>query len=78
MINDDAEEPAQTISFLKSKPTPSLRPYARGFSADDEDASVAVSFCIGEGQADWGPLTLYGLMRNGDILAICPFLPARA
>ena len=49
-----------------------------GFSADDINASRAVAFCFGEGKGDWGPLTIYGLMKNGDISAISPFLPKRS
>lgn len=56
---------------------PSRKPKS-GFSADDEDASSAVGFCFGAGRGDWGSLTVYGLMKNGDILAVCPFLPKRA
>jgi hypothetical protein len=25
--------------------------------------------CVGQGKADWGPLTLYALMRNGDVVS---------
>ncbi|KAE8256000.1 hypothetical protein A4X13_0g2851 [Tilletia indica] len=28
-------------------------------------------------QDDWSPFTIYSLLRNGDIYALCPFLPAR-
>lgn len=49
-----------------------------GFSADDVNASKAVAFCFGAGKGDWGALTLYGLMKNGDIVSVCPFLPSKA
>ncbi|MBW0479075.1 hypothetical protein O181_018790 [Austropuccinia psidii MF-1] len=35
----------------------------------------AVSICLGTGSGDWGPLTLYCIMQNGDLYAICPYLP---
>ncbi|KAK0550061.1 hypothetical protein OC846_003818 [Tilletia horrida] len=28
-------------------------------------------------QDDWAPFTLYALLRNGDVYATCPFLPAK-
>ena len=71
-IGDDAEEPAQTVSFAPKQAAP------RGFSADDEDEGTAVAFALGEGESDWGPATLYGLMRSGDVVALCPFLPKKA
>ena len=84
-ISVDVEEPAQTLSFSHSTATSAARGSAPGtprggkrFSADDEGAEVATGMCIGEGEGDWGPLTIYGLMRNGDIYALSPFLPRRA
>lgn len=49
-----------------------------GFSAVDEGASKAVAMCLGEGKGDWSAMTLFGLMRNGDVVALCPFLPKKA
>lgn len=76
-----------------------------GLSADDDDATTAVSFslCVTDtpfprstifdrddeqawaasasqtrGPSDWSPLTIFGLMKNGDVYAICPFLPKSA
>ncbi|KDE05844.1 hypothetical protein MVLG_03787 [Microbotryum lychnidis-dioicae p1A1 Lamole] len=84
-ISTDVEEPTQTLSFIEDHPqqtsrsTPSKRSGGpRGFSAEDKNAKKAVAMCLGGGQADWGPLTLFGLMRNGDVVAICPFLPKKA
>ncbi|EGF98907.1 uncharacterized protein MELLADRAFT_95061 [Melampsora larici-populina 98AG31] len=37
------------------------------FSAEDVSATNAVSMCFGTGIGDWGPMTLYGLMENGDL-----------
>jgi hypothetical protein len=39
---------------------------------------AAAAMCVGQGKADWGPLTLYALMRNGDVVSLCPFLPKKA
>ncbi|KAJ1030336.1 hypothetical protein NDA16_001246 [Ustilago loliicola] len=76
-----------------------------GLSAEDDDATTAVSFtlCVSEsslsrstpfdddrdqagkiadsasrGPSDWSPLTIFGLMKNGDVWALCPFLPKSA
>lgn len=79
-ISEDAEEPAQTVSF-SPKSADDGQQHGRGgavFSSDDVDDAKAVAFAMGEGKGDWGPLTLYCLMRSGDILAVCPFLPKRA
>ncbi|KAL8291645.1 hypothetical protein RQP46_001903 [Phenoliferia psychrophenolica] len=76
-IADDAEEPAQTVSLARAAPATDRN--SRGaFSSDDVDESTAVAFSLGQGESDWGPLTLYGLMRSGDIVALCPFLPKKA
>ncbi|GAA5974148.1 hypothetical protein JCM11641_003465 [Rhodosporidiobolus odoratus] len=75
-INEDVEEPAQTVSFVRKPEKESGTRY--GFSAEDQDASRAVGMTVGEGKGDWGPLTLYALMRNGDIVSLCPFLPKKA
>ncbi|SNX81648.1 uncharacterized protein MEPE_00353 [Melanopsichium pennsylvanicum] len=76
-----------------------------GVSAEDDDATTAVSFslCVTDASlpratsfdqdkdqawaaaasrtkapSDWSPLTVFGLMKNGDIWALCPFLPKSA
>ncbi|SCV72733.1 BQ2448_4270 [Microbotryum intermedium] len=85
-ISTDVEEPTQTLSFVNdlqrqqaSRSTPVKRSGGVGaFSAEDRNAKKAVAMCVGGGKADWGPLTLFGLMRNGDVVAICPFLPKKA
>lgn len=41
-----------------------------GGTSNDADTSSAPS--------DWNPLTVFGLQRNGDVYALCPFLPKRA
>ncbi|KAK4690605.1 nucleoporin NUP82, partial [Phenoliferia sp. Uapishka_3] len=73
-INEDTEEPAQTVSFCEKEE-------GRGmgtFSSEDRKERKAVAFCVGGGVADWGPLTVYGLMESGDVVALCPFLPKKA
>ncbi|GAA5903052.1 hypothetical protein JCM6882_009679 [Rhodosporidiobolus microsporus] len=75
-ISEDVEEPAQTLSFTRS--AEDGKSARGGFSAEDEDASRAVGMCVGEGKGDWGPLTLYALMQNGDVVSLCPFLPKKA
>lgn len=72
-IGYDAEEPAQTVDLR-----PSESRGRGGFSSDDAGEGTAVAFCLGEGKGDWRPLTLYALMRSGDIVAVCPFLPKKA
>ncbi|PWZ02689.1 hypothetical protein BCV70DRAFT_196935 [Testicularia cyperi] len=84
--------------------------YAGGLTAEDDDATTAVSFslCISQAPssapatifdaagndqdqnewasaarrarapADWSPLTVFCLMKNGDIWAVCPFMPRNA
>ena len=44
---------------------------------DDLEREVA-SFTLGKGRADWGPLTVYAVMKSGDIYSICPYLPTNA
>ena len=67
----DPEEPQQALSFM---PERSHRSSMMGDSSSRE----FVSFSMGKGKADWGPLTLYALTKSGDIWAMCPFLPSNA
>ena len=83
-VSVDSEEPLQTLCFLHTSMMPGSNNISvqstksKGFSADDERASECVSFDIGKCDNDWSPLTLYGMMKNGDIYAICPFIPTNA
>ncbi|TIB92557.1 hypothetical protein E3Q18_02288 [Wallemia mellicola] len=83
-ISIDSEDPQQSISFVQAAAMPGsvtnqqFSNKSKGFSADDERSTECVSFDIGRGDSDWGPLTLYGLMKNGDVFAICPFMPNNA
>lgn len=81
-VSESVDEPAQVFSFSRASPTdkPGSASARKGFgfSALDRDASTATAMCIGEGKGDWGPLTLYALLRNGDVVSMCPFLPKKA
>lgn len=37
-----------------------------------------VRIALGAGRGDWGALTLFAVRRNGEVVAICPFLPRKA
>ncbi|PIL37279.1 hypothetical protein GSI_00972 [Ganoderma sinense ZZ0214-1] len=71
-ISEDADEPQQTLSFFPEKKKGS------SFLADDGGEREAISFALGKGRADWGPLTVYAVMRSGDIYAISPYMPKNA
>ena len=68
-ISVDADEPQQVLSFVVERL--SRVAYA------GEGREVA-SFTLGKGRADWGPLTIYALMKEGDIIAMCPYMPQNA
>ncbi|KAG8965932.1 hypothetical protein FRC03_012768 [Tulasnella sp. 419] len=69
---EDAEEPLQTLHFIPP------RTHRKGYQADEALGEEVVSFCLGQGKADWGPLTVYALMTSGDVYAMSPFLPTKA
>lgn len=62
------EEPLQTLSFVPEKK-------GRRYMAEEREVS---SFTLGKGRGDWGPLTIYAVMKNGDIYAISPYMPRNA
>ncbi|KIL68151.1 hypothetical protein M378DRAFT_71925 [Amanita muscaria Koide BX008] len=70
-ISIETEEPQQLLSFMPEKKF-------KSFHAEDPSEREVVSFTLGKGGADWGPLTLYALTRSGDIHAICPYMPKNA
>jgi nucleoporin NUP82 len=70
-VSADPEEPTQTHSFIPERRT-------RSYAAEDPSGREAVSFTFGQGDGDWSLLTVYAAMRNGDIYAICPFMPVNA
>ena len=50
--------------------------YTGGFAADQDEMTPA-SCCFGSGDHGWRPLTLYILMRNGDVYGLNPLVPSR-
>ncbi|KAJ6516069.1 hypothetical protein C8R45DRAFT_855821 [Mycena sanguinolenta] len=70
-ISVDTEEPQEVLSFVPEKKT-------KSFLAEDASEREVASFCLGHGRADWGPLTVYALMKSGDIYSICPYMPKNA
>ncbi|KAG8820318.1 hypothetical protein FRC17_010202 [Serendipita sp. 399] len=79
-VTVDAEEPLQTFSFLQRRKRSST------FNTEDSQSTEAVSFTFGcsnydpqgaRGISDWTPLTVYGLLRGGDLYALCPVCPSR-
>ncbi|KZT12830.1 uncharacterized protein LAESUDRAFT_668845 [Laetiporus sulphureus 93-53] len=70
-ISRDTEEPQQVLSFVPEKKKNS-------YIAVDESEREVASFTLGKGRADWGPLTVYAIMKSGDIYAICPYMPRHA
>ncbi|KAF9483973.1 hypothetical protein BDN70DRAFT_873108 [Pholiota conissans] len=70
-ISNDTEEPQQVVSFVSDRKTNS-------FMAVDVSEREVASFTFGKGRADWGPLTLYAVMKSGDIYSICPYMPQNA
>lgn len=71
-ISVDIEEPQQVLSFVPEKKT------SKSYLAEDPAEREVASFTLGKGKADWGPLTVYAVMRSGDIYAICPYMPQNA
>ncbi|KAH7924035.1 hypothetical protein BV22DRAFT_1091637 [Leucogyrophana mollusca] len=70
-ISMDTEEPQQVLSFVPEKK-------AKSFLAEDPSEREVASFTLGKGKADWGPLTVYAVMRSGDVYSICPYMPKNA
>jgi nucleoporin NUP82 len=71
-ISVDTEEPQQVLSFVPEKKT------SKSYLAEDPAEREVASFTLGKGKADWGPLTVYAIMRSGDIYSICPYMPRNA
>ncbi|KAL9112542.1 MAG: hypothetical protein Q9227_003113 [Pyrenula ochraceoflavens] len=52
---------------------------SKGFSADEADMEVASACFEGQGLGDedgWAPMTLWVVMKTGDVYAMCPLLPS--
>ena len=74
-VTHNVDEPQQTLACAP----PRARARGGAFSADDDDSGVAVALAVGDcGTSDWLTLTLFVLMQNGDVWALCPFLPRHA
>ena len=71
-ISVDADEPLQVVSFV-----PDRKPN-KSFNAVDAAEREVASFTLGKGKADWGPLTIYAVMKSGDVYAVCPYMPKNA
>lgn len=67
----NTEEPQQVLSFVPDKGR-------KSYVAEDVSERQVASFTLGKGKADWGPLSIYAVMRSGDIYAICPYMPKNA
>ena len=68
-----------STALVRQSDSTSQRAKKRSVFADvDLDASIAVSFCFGEGDGDWSVFALYCLMQNGDLYCVCPYLPKTA
>ncbi|EIM88529.1 uncharacterized protein STEHIDRAFT_77614 [Stereum hirsutum FP-91666 SS1] len=73
-ISTDTEEPQQVVSFVQPRPPKKSKSYR---VVDESEYEVA-SFTFGKGLADWGPLTVYAVLKSGDIYACCPYMPQNA
>ncbi|KAI0321851.1 hypothetical protein OF83DRAFT_162519 [Amylostereum chailletii] len=71
-ISVDTEEPTQIISFTSERRT------SKTFNAFDAAEQEVASFTLGKGRADWGPLTIYAVMKSGDVYSVCPYMPKNA
>ncbi|KAJ7591256.1 hypothetical protein C8J56DRAFT_1136358 [Mycena floridula] len=71
-IAEDPEEPQQVLSFI-----PDRKP-GKSFLAEDPSEREVASFTLGKGRGDWGPLTVFAVMKSGDIYSICPYMPQNA
>ena len=71
-VSVDPEEPLQVLTFVPEKKR------RMSYLAEDPAEREVASFTIGKGNADWGPLTIYALMKSGDVYAICPYMPQNA
>ncbi|KAG8722485.1 hypothetical protein FRC08_001541 [Ceratobasidium sp. 394] len=69
-VAKDPSEPQQTVDLL--------RPSENKLKYDVSGPVEAVSFCLGQGAADWSPLTVFTLTSEGEVWAVCPFLPVNA
>ncbi|KAJ3082976.1 hypothetical protein HK102_001353 [Quaeritorhiza haematococci] len=80
---DDADMDEDLARTLATKVSLVQRRKTGVFTASYEEHE-AVSFCLGadgdgmgglQDSSGWGPFTVYGLMRSGDLYAMCPVIP---
>ncbi|GAA6011484.1 hypothetical protein JCM11491_002802 [Sporobolomyces phaffii] len=85
-LHESNEEPSQTLSFSSDggEPLDKKKKKKWTFSAEDERGQEATAMALGDCDggavtaANWGKMTVYALMKNGDVKSICPFLPKRS
>lgn len=70
-FNLSFQEAESTVDLLSMQKRKSLAGHYIGDTAETE----ASAFCFGSGGDGWTVFTTFVLMQNGDIYAICPFLP---
>ncbi|CDR99741.1 uncharacterized protein SPSC_02573 [Sporisorium scitamineum] len=71
--DNDATTAVSFSLCVTNTPQPRSNPFDQ-----DADHIWAEETSRSSGPSDWSPLTVFGLMRNGDVWALCPFLPKSA
>ncbi|KAJ1517883.1 hypothetical protein HMI55_005201 [Coelomomyces lativittatus] len=79
-LDASSEMPRVTYSFLNTH----LYEERQNKWSPHEDACQITSFCLGASFLSisspidqvWQPFTVYGVMRNGDVYALCPVMPS--
>lgn len=71
-LNLSCSEAETTVDLLPSSLRKSVTLHYLGDISDTE----AASFCFGIGGEGWSTFTTFVLMRNGDVYAVCPLMPA--
>lgn len=80
--SSDLTEPTQTVALVPAR-SGSLEARVARMGVSDDDGRTAVSFALGlsgsgEAQANWEPLSVFGVTQAGDVHAALPFLPTNA
>ncbi|OLL25409.1 Nucleoporin nup82 [Neolecta irregularis DAH-3] len=70
-------EPEQTIDLFPSRYETRSLSNKKGLFIAGEDEIEAASCTFGTGTDDWSPFSVYIVMRNGDIYAVCPVVPSQ-
>jgi nucleoporin NUP82 len=74
----DPDEPEQTLWAAEDSfegDFPPVKRNLKGRFGSDLDDYEAVSFDFGKGKVGWSLLTVYVLMKSGDLFAITPVIP---